>query len=211
MNPLLKTIVKCVVCTGLLVLGASVARCGDQAEVRHTRELLCTAADNVSMYLVRRYVEGRTLSGSVCIQSPFVESESLEIVRSDGVRRTHINYLRRTPILTFRGDTVFVLQVQFTSIEIVKNSAGETVGYFVILSTGHDGRSSYCASGYLVLDQNLTELYAWVGVEARPGLDGRTFIERGKPEAYYSQTLIEGGYVLERRKDLHNIQCWIRP
>lgn len=201
----------CIAIITLLFLHASLVKSATLSDITYTRQLLCTATPEVSVYLVRRLVSGRSLSQSECFQSPFVESEALEIVKNGTVRRVNLQYLRCLPIVTVRGDTVHVLQIQITTIDLVKNNKGDIVGYFAVFSGGQHFESSFCPSGYVVFDPSGKELYAWVGVEARVGLDGRTFINRGRPDVYWRREPSEGGYTLKRREDLKDERCWTRP
>jgi hypothetical protein len=181
-----------------------------QPDVIHTRHVLCTPEPDATVFLVRRLIKGRALRRSECNQSPFVESEALEIVRHGRRRHVDVQYLRRVPVVATSGDTVSVLQVQITAIETIWNARGELHGYFITLSGGLESANSYCPSGYVVLDPDGRELYAWVGVEARVGLDGTTFIRRGRPEVYYDRVPSDGGYTLRKRGDLSHQQCWPR-
>jgi hypothetical protein len=195
----------------LIFLNHPLAKGGTSSGISYTRQLLCTATPDISIYLVRRMVSGRSLLSSECLQSPFVESEALEIVKDGTLRRVNLQYLRCLPILTDRGDTVYVLQIQITSIDLVRDTKGDVVGYMAYFGSGQHFQSSYCPTGRVVFDPNGRELYAWVGVESRVGLDGRTFIDRGRAEVYYRRTPEEGGYSLSPREDLHSEHCWTRP
>jgi len=205
------TVLRYIAFIAMLLLNVLLVKSSAFSNMTYTRQLLCAATPDVSVYLVRRLVSGRSLSQSECLQTPFVESEALEIVKNGTVRRVNLQYLKCLPIVSVGGDTVYVLQIQITSIDLVKNTKGDIIGYFAVFSTGQHFASSFCPTGYVVFDLNGAELYAWVGVEARVGLDGRTFIQRGRPEVYYRRTPSDGGYTLKKREDLQDEHCWTRP
>jgi hypothetical protein len=204
-------ILRSIAIIAILSLNHSLAKSGTSSGISYTRQLLCTATPDISIYLVRRLVSGRSLLSSECLHSPYVESEALEIVKNGNLRRVNLQYLRCLPIVTAHGDTVFVLQIQIELIHVVRNTKGDVVGYMAYFGSGQHFQSSYCPTGQVVFDPNGKELYAWVGVQARVGLDGRTFIDRGRPEVYYRLTPIEGGYSFEQREDLHDESCWSLP
>jgi len=171
-------------------------------DFEYRRVMLCSVDENITMYLVRRIVNARPLFVSECVEIPYIESEALEIVKDRIVRRINLQYLRCLPVLSSSGDSLHVLQVKLTTIGILKDSSGAVLGFRATFGGSDRFRSSYCPNGYVVLDVSGNEIYAWVGVEARVGLEGRTFILRGNKEKYES---------LNDRNGLRVEKCWIAP